>query len=127
MTQVPQRIQDPEVVAKLSEDVALDVAKIERLIKEVLDYARQTKTEFRQENLNEIVDSCLCFIDAIPTPKPVIIEKALSPVLPPLWIDRQQIKQVVLNIFMSSLDLMGAVGGTITVVTQPRMKSEQEP
>ncbi|MDT7041142.1 ATP-binding protein [Candidatus Nitronereus thalassa] len=126
VTQVPQRIQDPEVVSKLSEEVALDVAKIERLIKEVLDYARQTKTEFRQEDLNEIVDSCLCFIEAIPTSKPVMIEKTLSPVIPPLWIDRQQIKQVVLNIFMSSLDMMGAVGGTITVVTQPRMKSEQE-
>ncbi len=127
VTQVPTQIQDLEYVAKLSEEVAQDVAKIERLIKEVLDYARQTKPQARQEDLNEIVESCLYFIEAIPTSKPVMIEKNLSATIPPLWIDRQQIKQVVLNILMSSLDIMGPVGGTITVITKPRMKSEYEP
>jgi len=114
-------------VAKLSEEVAQDVATIERLIKEVLDYARQTKPHPRQEDLNEIVESCLYFIEAIPTSKPVMIEKNLSTTIPPLWIDRQQIKQVVLNILMSSIDILGPVGGTIAVTTKPRMKSEHEP
>ncbi len=127
VTQVPTHIQDPEYVAKLSEGVAQDVAKIERLIKEVLDYARQTKPQLRQEDLNQIVESCLHFIEAIPTSKPVMIEKNLSTTIPPLWIDRQQIKQVVLNILMSSIDMMGPVGGTITVSTKPRTKSEHEP
>ena len=127
VTQVPTQIQDPEYVEKLSEEVAQDVAKIERLIKEVLDYARQTKPQLRQEDLNEIVESCLYFIEAIPTPKPILIEKTLSTMTPPLWIDRQQIKQVVLNILMNSVDIMGSVGGTISVTTKPRMKSEHEP
>lgn len=127
VTQVPNQIENPEYVAKLSEDVAQDVAKIERLIKEVLDYARQTKPQLKQEDLNEIVESCLYFIEAIPTLKPVIIEKSLATTIPPLWIDRQQIKQVVLNILMSSLDILGPIGGAITVTTKPRMKSEQEP
>lgn len=126
VTQVPKQIQDPEYVGKLSEVVAQDVAKIERLIKEVLDYARQTKPQLRQEQLNEMIESCLYFIEAIPTSKPVVIEKILSNNIPPLWIDRQQIKQVVLNILMSSLDILGPVGGTITVITRPRMKSEEE-
>jgi len=127
VTQVPNKIQDPGYVGKLSEEVAQDVAKIERLIKEVLDYARQTKPQLRQEDLNEMLESCLYFIEAIPTSRPVMIEKTLSKNIPPLWIDRQQIKQVVLNILMSSLDILGPVGGTITVITTPRMKSEEEP
>lgn len=127
VTQVPFQIQDPDYVAKLSEDVALDVAKIERLIKEVLDYARQTKPKPRQEDLNGIVESCLYFIEAIPTPKPVLIEKNLSETIPPLWIDRQQIKQVILNILMSSMDILGQDGGNVTVTTKPRLKSDQEP
>ena len=127
VTQVPNKIQDPEYVGKLSEKVAQDVAKIERLIKEVLDYARQTKPQLRQEHLNDIIESCLYFVEAIPTSKPVMIEKTLSKNILPLWIDRQQIKQVVLNILMSSLDILGPVGGTITVITTPRMKSEEEP
>ncbi len=127
VTQVPNKLQDPDYVGKLSEEVAQDVAKIERLIKEVLDYARQTKSQLRQEDLNEMLESCLYFIEAIPTPKPVAIEKSLSKTIPPLWIDRQQIKQVVLNILMSSLDILGPVGGLITVITTPRIKSEHEP
>lgn len=127
VTQVPNQRQDPQYIARLSDAVSQDVAKIERLIKEVLDYARQTKPQIKQENLNEIVDSCLCFIEAIPTTQPVLIEKTLSPSLPPLWIDRQQIKQVVLNILMNSLDMLGTQGGTITVGTSPRIKSEGEP
>ena len=127
VTQVPNQIQDSEYVSKLSESVAQDVAKIERLLKEVLDYARQTKPHVKQEDFNEIVDSCLCFIEALPTTKPVFIEKSLSDTIPPLWIDRQQIKQVVLNILMSSFDILGSLGGSITVTTNPRIKSEGEP
>jgi len=127
VTQVPTQIQNPAYVEKLSEGVAQDVAKIERLIKEVLDYARQTKPHVQQEDLNEIVESCLYFIEAIPTSKPVSIEKTLSDQIPLLWIDRQQIKQVILNILMKSVDILSSAGGTITVSTTPRIKSNQEP
>jgi signal transduction histidine kinase len=101
-----------------SAQVVDDLARIERLIAEILDYARYMKPKFSAESLNNIVTSCLQFIEVKADKLEISIEKHLAEDLPPMLVDRQQIKQVMMNLAMNAMDAMAKTGGRLTVTTR---------
>ncbi|MBM4134722.1 MAG: methyltransferase domain-containing protein [Nitrospira sp.] len=113
----PERKDDEEFMGTFSAVVAEDVHRIERLIQEILDYARYMEPKFTEEDLNDIVASCLYFIEVKADGKGITIEKNLATDLPPVLVDRQQIKQVLLNLFLNAMDAMDPVGGQLSVRT----------
>jgi two-component system, NtrC family, sensor kinase len=120
----PGRREDAEFIDRFSEVVLEDVHRIERLIHEILDYARYREPKFVQEDLNDIVASCLYFIDVKANSKFITIEKHLAEDLPSAMLDRQQIKQVLLNLFLNSMDAMNDRGGRLSVATQRLHKAD---
>ncbi|OQW35901.1 MAG: hypothetical protein A4E19_15700 [Nitrospira sp. SG-bin1] len=115
----PSRRDDLEFMDSFSSVVADDVARIERLIEEILDYARYMKPKFSLESLNEIVSSCLHFLEVKAGNLSVSIERRLAEELPRTMVDRQQIKQVLMNLILNAIDAMKASGGRLTVTTRP--------
>lgn len=113
----PGRRDDAEFIGRFSEVVIEDVYRIERLIHEILDYARYREPRFLEEDLNDIVASCLYFIEVRAASKFITIEKRLAPDLPSTMLDRQQIKQVLLNLFLNGMDAMNDGGGRLSVRT----------
>jgi signal transduction histidine kinase len=109
----PERKDDPEFIGHFSTVVAEDVARIERLIQEILDYARYMQPKFQEEDVNVIVESCLYFIRIKADSKGVWLKKDLTSDLPPVLLDRQQIKQVLLNLFINAIEAMGDDGQLI--------------
>jgi signal transduction histidine kinase len=120
----PGRRDDAEFIDRFSEVVIEDVYRIERLIHEILDYARYREPKFVQEDLNDIVVSCLYFIEVKAHSKVITIEKHLAPDLPSAMLDRQQIKQVLLNLFLNSMHAMNDRGGRLSVTTHRLHKSD---
>lgn len=120
----PGRRDDAEFIDRFSEVVIEDVYRIERLIHEILDYARYREPKFVKEDLNEIIASCLYFIEVKAHSKVITIEKHLAPDLPSAMLDRQQIKQVLLNLFLNSMDAMGDRGGRLSVTTHQLNRSD---
>ncbi len=114
---VPDRRDDREFVEQFSQVVAEDVNRIERLVQEILDYARYMEPQLTEQDLNEVVTSCLYFIEIKATSRGVKITRDLAPDLPYVTLDRQQIKQVLLNLFINALDAMAARGGHLNVRT----------
>jgi two-component system NtrC family sensor kinase len=112
----PQRRDDEEFVGTFSKVVSEDVHRIERLIQEILDYARYMQPRLSEEDLNDVVESSLYFIGVKADGRGITIEKSLASDLPHVLIDRQQIKQVLLNLFLNALDAM-ANGGKLIVRT----------
>jgi two-component system, NtrC family, sensor kinase len=120
----PQRKDDPEFVGQFGTLVCEDVARIERLIQEILDYAKYMEPKFMPENLNEVVSSCLYFVKVNADRKSVAIDKDFAENLPLVMLDRQQIKQVLLNLFLNALHAMGRDGGRLSVKTHGLVKQD---
>ena len=118
----PERKQDEEFIDQFSNVAIEDVRRIERLIQEILDYARYMEPKFMEDDINEIVASCLYFVEVKANSKSIEIHKELTPDLPQVRLDRQQIKQVLLNLFLNAMDAMGERGGLLTVRTRRLIK-----
>ena len=69
-------------------------------------------------DLNELVTSCLCFVSATASQRGIRLRTVLAPDLPLLSLDRQQIKQVLLNLLLNALDAMPDGQGVICVQTR---------
>lgn len=123
----PERKDDPDFIREFSRIVLDDVYRIERLIEEILDYARYMEPKLTEEDVNDIVSSCLYFIEVKADSRGIKIEKELAPDLARVMLDRQQIKQVFLNLFLNALDAMGERGGVLRVRTRPLAKPGGRP
>lgn len=120
----PERKDDPQFIQEFSKVVLDDVYRIERLIQEILDYARYMEPKLTDEDFNDIVASCLYFIDVKADSHGIKIEKVLASDLPRVMLDRQQIKQVLLNLLLNAMDSMAGAGGRLRVQTRKLVKPE---
>jgi signal transduction histidine kinase len=114
----PERKDDEQFLARFSKIVQKDVFRIERLTREILDYAKPIEPFLREEDLNDIMESCLYTLRVRPSHELITIETDLSQGLPKIFADRQQLKQVFLNFLFNAVEAMLPDGGVLTVRTQ---------
>lgn len=122
----PERKDDTEFIRDFSKVVLDDVYRIERLIQEILDYARYMEPRLTDEDLNDIVASCLYFINVKAESRGIKIEKELANDLPRVMLDRQQLKQVLLNLLLNAMDAMVDQGGALKVRTHRLAKPGEQ-
>ncbi|MBS0150946.1 MAG: GAF domain-containing protein [Nitrospira sp.] len=120
----PERKDDSQFIGEFSRIVLEDVNRIERLVQEILDYARYMEPQVTDEDLNDIVASCVYFVQVKADRRGIKIEKQLAPELPRGMLDRQQIKQVLLNLLLNALDAMGEGPGILRVRTHQFQEPE---
>lgn len=120
----PERKDDAEFIREFSQVVLEDVRRIERLIDEILGYARSIEPQLTEEDINATVSSCLYLLDAKARGRGITIQKELASELPRVMLDHQQIKQALLNLFANALDAMGNRGGTLLVKTHAVERSK---
>jgi two-component system, NtrC family, sensor kinase len=113
----PSRREDADFMAEFGSVVHEDVLRIERLIEEILDYSRYMEPKLGEEDLNEIVMSCLLFIDVQAYRKGISITNDLAQDLPRMLLDRQQIRQVLMNLLLNAMDAITNAEGRIIVKT----------
>jgi len=114
----PQRRHDPVFMDEFSRHAIEDVHRIENLLHEILDYAAYMTPQPSEVDLNELVASCLCFVSATASRRGIGLRTSLAPRLPFLSLDRQQIKQVLLNLLLNALEAMQDGRGSICVRTR---------
>ena len=124
----PERKDDEQFLVRFSKVVKEDVFRIERLTREILDYAKPIEPFLQEEDLNDIVESCLYTLRVRPSHELIVIETDLVHELPKIFADRQQLKQVFLNFLFNAVEAMLPDGGVLTVRTRllnTRMTADQ--
>ena len=120
----PIRRDDAYFMDEFSSVVKDDVSRIERLIHEILGYARYMEPKLAEENINDIIMSCILFVQVKAEQVGITIAHELADHLPRMLLDRQQIKQVVLNLLINAMDAITSGQGRITIRTHVLTKPE---
>jgi signal transduction histidine kinase len=119
---LPERFDDSEFREHFLSVTAGEVDRIASLVTELLDFARPSQPKLNREDLNQIVEKMMLLVDTESHKKNVQIVKDFNDFLPPVVLDREQIKQVLLNVLLNAVDATPE-DGTIFVETAPIKKN----
>ena len=98
-----------------------EVERLDKLVGEFLRFARPATLSVQLNDLNQIVESVAALVENQANSQSVKIEKDLQKNLPEVLIDSEQIKQVLLNLAINSLQAMPN-GGEIAFRTSENGK-----
>ena len=123
---LPERLDDEEFRSQFLKIASGEVDRISSLVNELLDFARPSDPKWELEDINTILDGMILLISTETKKKLITIIKNYASNLPPAQIDREQIKQVILNILLNAIDATSE-NGKITVKTRSFIKPGGEP
>ncbi len=83
------------------------------VVRRLLDFARQTEMVRTRADLNEVIEDVIALTNHLIHTSGVILTTELAPQLPRVTIDRNQMKQVFLNLIHNALQAMPAGGKLI--------------
>ncbi|MCA9472193.1 MAG: hypothetical protein MRJ96_15415 [Nitrospirales bacterium] len=122
------RKNDEKFLERLKSVLSTDVQRIEQLTKEIRDYvSNEPSRRWTPENLNELIESCLCYISRNPIFHDIKIEQKLEPNLPSLMFKRQDIRQVLFNLLLFHLHPVGHHDKTLCITTRMIRSSTNDP
>ena len=121
---LPSEYGDPNFRKEFIEFVTREVNRINRIVNGLLDYARPRKLELLKVNIPELVDETLSSLNANFDEHHITIKKNYNQI-PPIEIDPEQIRQVLLNLILNAVEAMPN-GGTIKISIQEIEREEVE-
>ncbi len=105
-----------EVALNYLSKMEAELTRSTKLIRHLLDFARQSPPAFRQLNLNDVVNRALDLVAHSAELQHIQIVKELDPTLPNLMADFDQLHQVCTNLILNAIQAMPQ-GGKLTLRT----------
>ena len=87
------------------------------IVKNLLEFARQTESKFESIAINKAIDDVLFFLEKQALFHNIKTIKELNPDLPLIQVDPNPIKQVLMNMMVNAAEAMSEKGGTLTITT----------
>ena len=103
-----------------------EIERINRIVRELLDFARPSKFEIHDVDMNKAVENTLSLISYQKNFKNVETRLELQPNLPMIKGDESQLSQVLINIILNGIDAMPK-GGTLEIYTDEYMVEDVFP
>jgi PAS domain S-box-containing protein len=116
-TQILSRKADlSELERRLLDSTQEGIEKIQKIVEDMLDFARPRAALFKDEAVNETVEKSLSIFHAKLRTNRISLVFEPGKELPQVYIDAHQIQQVLTNLFVNAIQAMEN-GGTLTVRT----------
>ncbi|NIQ39031.1 MAG: GAF domain-containing protein [Proteobacteria bacterium] len=122
---LPERLDDDEFRKDFLTIASGEVDRISSLVNELLEFARPTKPQFQVEDIKEIMDGMVLLISTEVKKKQLEISTHYEKNLPPIALDREQIKQVFLNLLLNAIEATSE-GGQVSVEIRTFSKKGEE-
>lgn len=101
----------------VTDEIQKQIYKLERLVKDLLNYAKPVPTNYLPTDMNQLVDKVLSFfMTQRGKPENVKVEKQFISPLPKIMVDPNSMEQAFLNIILNAQKAMPG-GGTFTIST----------
>jgi len=99
-----------------------EIKRIEMLIKGLLNFARPSRPQFDDIDVNTVLDAVANLVLQNPSQAPgasrgIVIERDFDHHLPAITADPMKLKQVFMNLLMNAVDAMKQDGGTLVMKT----------
>ena len=116
--------EDPR--REVTDEIQKQIYRLERLVKDLLNYAKPVPTNYLPTDINQLVDKVLSFfMTQQGRSVDFRIEKKFFSSLPKTMIDPNSMEQAFLNIILNAQKAMPK-GGTFTVATVPLYKGKDD-
>jgi len=116
-TQILLRKSDlPEQEKRLLKNTLEGIEKIQKIVDDMLHFAKPKAAHFRSEEINEVVASSLVIFQNKLKKSNISLDFRKGENLPKVWIDTHQIQQVLVNLMLNAIQAMER-GGTLTIRT----------
>lgn len=116
---LPSKKDEPEFLERFQHVTRQELARIENLTKELLDFAKPAPPSFQKANIHGLIDEILDLLSNKINQKNIKVNKDYRAAEAVLEIDANQIKQILLNIIMNAVEAMGDMG-VLTITTQTK-------
>ena len=118
LAQMLMRKEDlPEARRKQSMQYILEeIERIDVIVKGFMDFARPASLNPAPHDLNQVLQEVLDLMEANLNHHQIALLKKFAPNLAPVSLDRDKLKQAVMNIVLNAMDAMPE-GGTLEIVT----------
>lgn len=103
---LPLDLDSPEEISHSSQLIIQEVDRLTKIIGEVLHFARPPQPELLPSDLNNCLERTLELVEGQIAKKAVQLEVFLTPNLPKVSLDEEQIRQVFLNLILNALEAM---------------------
>ncbi|WP_022660092.1 ATP-binding protein [Desulfovibrio desulfuricans] len=94
-----------------------EVDRLNRVVSELLDFARPTVLKLQDSDINAVIERSLRLVEADATTKGITVSFSPNPALPLLLVDSERLTQAFLNLFINAVQSM-ATGGTLRVTAK---------
>ena len=116
-TQILSRKKDlPEMEKKLMNSTQEGIEKIQKIVDDMLHFAKPKPSHFREEEINEVVEESMAILQTKLKKANIISVFKQGQGLPKVRIDIHQIQQVLINVLLNAIQAMEK-GGTLTIRT----------
>jgi two-component system, NtrC family, sensor kinase len=119
---LPERFEDEEFRSHFLRIASAEVDRIAILINELLDFARPSEPRFEPEELHTILDGMILLLSTETKRKRISVAKNYATDLPRVFLDREHIKQVFLNLLLNAAEATPE-NGSINVRTRAVLQS----
>ncbi len=99
---VRQKMPDKSADAEDMDLVIRETKRCAAIIKRLLDFAREKLPEKKFTDLNQVIDDTVRIVERPAHLRDIEITVDLDRTLPPIWIDADQIKQVIMNMLVNA-------------------------
>lgn len=120
---LPERYQDQEFIEGFHSIAVKEVDRICGLIDNLLSFARPAPPRVSQEDINGIIESTVRILESKAKEKDIQIQRRFAPDLSKIYVDKERIRQVSMNVILNAIQAMEGQG-TIEVATRPFTRND---